>query len=165
MTEHLGRLVQEVALGKKRVPDPARFAAMVAAVQARAPAAKDARTVSAIRHGDFQARNLIMGDGLVWGLDLGPQQSAPVGYDIARFLVDHAAFDANPDDLSPGEIVPISVREAFFAGYHLTGADDAAVAFLTAVASGAALVKPAGGTAIGGAAQGCTTSAPGSGSR
>jgi hypothetical protein len=133
MADHLAKLAAEVASGTRRVADPPRFQAIVAAVRASAGAAQDAPTVSAVRHGDLQARNLIIDGDVTWGIDLSPVQAAPVGYDIARFLLDHMASVADLRDQKRGQVVTDAVRTAFFRGYDLTGPDDAAVGFLCLV--------------------------------
>jgi hypothetical protein len=133
MANHLGKLAADVAAGQRPVTDPTRFQAIVAAVRAQSAPAQDAPTVSAVRHGDLQARNLIIDGQVTWGIDLSPVQSAPVGYDIARFLLDHMEMHADLRGLRPGKVITDEVWEGFFRGYHLTGSDDASVRFLTLV--------------------------------
>jgi hypothetical protein len=127
MLDHFTRVAESIAAGKRRVPRPARFTRHVEALCAQAPRADRATTVSARRHGDLTARNIILSPERAWGFDMSGGDARPVGYDIARLLV--YATELMPVAPSP-DVVPPDVADAFFQGYGLTARDDAAVQFL-----------------------------------
>ncbi len=95
-----------------------------------APKYAGAPTVGAVQHGDFHLRNLIIGDGQLAGIDFTKGNTAPVGYDIAKILLDFTALFRDPTDLKPGQIIHDATLDAFFDGYTLVGRDDPSVAFL-----------------------------------
>jgi Phosphotransferase enzyme family len=133
MMDHLLQIAADVGRGTRPVVDPARWLAIVARIRPMAAKAQGAPTVSAVRHGDLVGRNLIADGDMVWGIDLSPVQTAPVGYDIARFLMDHMWTHARLAALRPGQLVSDPVRDAFFRGYRLIGPNDGTLPFLIAV--------------------------------
>jgi len=100
-----------------------RFRAYADRLAERAAAVTGAATVSSLRHGDLSARNLLLAEDRVWGMDLKNADTGPVGFDIARLLVDLAEHIPGSD--------PAEIGAGFFTGYRLTGADDATIPFLT----------------------------------
>ncbi len=95
-----------------------------------APDFEGRETVSAIQHGDFHMRNLVFDGTRLAGIDISRTTPAPVGHDIAKILLDFTTVLRSAEELSPGEIVPEEVREAFFHGYTLVGPDDPGAGFL-----------------------------------
>jgi aminoglycoside phosphotransferase (APT) family kinase protein len=108
--------------GPRAIAQRGRFGALVDRLAARAPAVTGAATVSSLRHGDLNARNILIAPDRVWGIDLAGAETGPVGYDIARLLVDLA--ERIPDT------EPAGIGAGFFTGYSLTRADDATIPFL-----------------------------------
>jgi hypothetical protein len=133
MVDHMAKLATQVQSGQKVVSAKGRFLAFVSTLITRAPAHVNAQTFSAVKHGDMTCRNIMLGDGMAWGIDMAPVTAAPVGYDIARFLTNYAEMLADLDSLMPGMAVPQPAWDAFFRGYDLTGADDGSVRFLVMV--------------------------------
>ena len=128
MLGHCARLAEAVRRGARTVPEPDLFLACCNALPARA--VDGAATVSAAKHGDFNMRNLILGPDGETGLDFKPAATAPVGFDIARMLMDFAELHQPRDTLPAGTLVSQETLRAFFAGYMLVDSDDPAVRFL-----------------------------------
>ena len=131
VAEHLGQAAQSVRNGQRRIARAGRFLACVERVLASASLAQSAPTRAAIRHGDLNARNLILSTSTqnVWGIDFQDNAIMPVGYDIARLLV--ALAECCP--LAPGDkVVPAPIRRAFFASYRLSDESDRSIGFLCA---------------------------------
>lgn len=95
-----------------------------------APRVAGAETAAAMQHGDFHLRNLIWNDGQIAGIDFSKDHAAPVGYDIAKILLDFTTVFRSSDDLAAGQIIHDETMDAFFKGYRLVGADDPGVRFL-----------------------------------
>jgi hypothetical protein len=133
MADHLGVLARQVEAGEKRVPARADFLRHVAAVRAMAPEFAGRPGLSSVRHGDLHTRNILLGEGRGWGIDFHPPGGSPVGFDIARFLVDHAERQAVMAAIPAGHVVPPGALAAFFDGYDLVPPDDAGVTFLLRV--------------------------------
>jgi aminoglycoside phosphotransferase (APT) family kinase protein len=133
MADHLGLLARQVEAGEKRVPVRGEFLRHVAAVREMAPAFAGKPRLSSVRHGDLHTRNIILGEGRAFGIDFHPPGGAPVGFDIARFLLDHAERQARVEDIPPGHVAPPDAVAAFFDGYDLVPPDDAGVTFLMRV--------------------------------
>lgn len=95
-----------------------------------APAFDGQPTVGAIQHGDFHLRNLIWNGHQVAGIDVSKGQVAPIGFDVAKILLDFTTVFRSDEGVPPGEVVHPETAEAFFSGYKLAGAEDASVRFL-----------------------------------
>ncbi len=133
MADHLGLLARQIEAGEKRVPARGDFLRHVAAVRAMAPRFAGMTGLSTVRHGDLHTRNIILCEGRAWGIDFHPPGSAPVGFDIARFLMDHSERQALMETIPPGHAAPPEAVAAFFEGYDLVPPDDAGVTFLLRV--------------------------------
>lgn len=131
--ERLAALAQAVRDGTSTVPDRDRFLDLVAAAVARAPDARGAQTVTAPKHGDLNAQNLILSGDHVWGIDFGMPRVVPVGQDIAQLLVFLSRGSADTAPLHPHLGLPADIVSAFFTGYSLTTPQDGALRFLTLV--------------------------------
>lgn len=99
-------------------------------LEAIAPDYENRNTVSAIQHGDFHMRNLVFDGQCLTGIDITKAAPAPVGYDIAKILLDFTTLLRSPEGLDAGQLLPDDVQRAFFAGYRLTGPEDPSVGFL-----------------------------------
>jgi hypothetical protein len=130
MVAHAGRMADAVQAGTLAVADPDRFVACCRAIPALAEAATDQATISATKHGDFNLRNILLGPDGETGLDFKPPSSAPVGFDIARMLMDYAEMFQPDTDLSAGALLSDATLDAFFDGYDLVRRDDPAVTFV-----------------------------------
>lgn len=130
MVGHAERMAEGVEAGQIRVADAARFVTCCKAIAQKAEGATGQRTLSARKHGDFNMRNILLGPDGATGLDFKPASSAPVGFDIARMLMDYAELFQPLEGLMPGQVLADATLEAFFAGYKMVGRDDPAVRFL-----------------------------------
>jgi Ser/Thr protein kinase RdoA (MazF antagonist) len=133
MADHLGHLAQQVKAGEKNVPARAEFLHHVATIRAMAPAFVNRAGVTSVRHGDLHTRNIILDGGMGYGIDFHPPGTAPVGFDIARFLLHYTEKLVSTDAMQPGHVVPAAALAAFFNGYDVIPPDDAAVTFLLRV--------------------------------
>lgn len=127
MQTHLRRVADEALAGKRAIPRAEDFANSLAKLDELAVAARDARTVSSVRHGDLNARNLLIDARIAWGIDFGEAGEGPVGYDIARLLVHLTELSARPPS---AELVQRPLQRAFFGGYKLTKRRDGSLPFL-----------------------------------
>lgn len=128
MLDHIRRMVNNVQSGALVVPQPDLFVEYGEFVPRLA--VEEKTTISADRHGDFNLRNLMLGPEGETGLDFKPVSTAPVGFDIARFLTEFAELFQPVDSLSPGDILSDHTCRAFFSGYSMVSEDDPAVQFL-----------------------------------
>ena len=87
-------------------------------------------TVGARQHGDFHLRNLIWNAGQVGGIDVSKDGVTPIGYDVAKILLDFTTVFRESADLPAGAIVHPETAAAFFSGYKLVTADDPSVQYL-----------------------------------
>lgn len=133
MADHLGHLAAQITRGEKRVPARVAFLRHVAAIRAMAPDFAARPGLSSVRHGDLHMRNILLGPDQAHGIDFNPPGTSPVGFDIARFLVDYAERLAPIEAIPQGHVVPPAALRAFFSGYDLVPADDAGVTFLLRV--------------------------------
>lgn len=81
-------------------------------------------------HGDIHLRNLVFDGDVTWGFDFRHAHSAPIGYDVAALLVDHATQFADLRRLAPGALLPDDELAAFFEGYGSAAAGDAGIAVM-----------------------------------
>ncbi len=75
-------------------------------------------------------RNLIVSEDRVAGIDVTKSDGAPVGFDVAKLLLDYASVIEAGEDASAGHILSRDAKDAFFDGYTLVGPDDPSVNFL-----------------------------------
>ncbi|WP_299728439.1 aminoglycoside phosphotransferase family protein [uncultured Tateyamaria sp.] len=130
MLRHAARMRDAVRAGTLRVALPKMFVACCEQMPDKAAAAMDQQTTSAAKHGDFNLRNLLLGPEGETGLDFKPASTAPVGFDIARLLMDYAELFQPGEDVSEGRLLSDATLDAFFDGYRLVERDDPAVRFL-----------------------------------
>lgn len=127
--DYLRDVVDEVKSGKRDVAEKRKFLSCAEGFLARQHLYEGRRTQAAQTHGDMHMRNLLMGEQ-VKGIDFSAARIVPVGHDIARLLSDYAILRAQHDDIRPGEVVPVEVRDAFFDGYGVVRPDDPSVQLL-----------------------------------
>ncbi|WP_299152618.1 aminoglycoside phosphotransferase family protein [uncultured Tateyamaria sp.] len=123
MLNHMARLAASVATGDVRVSEPDAFIRCCTVLPEMAVQSQE--TVSAIKHGDFNLRNILLGPDGATGLDFKPMTNAPIGFDIARLLMDYAEL-FQPE----GQLLNDETLDAFFDGYDLVSRDDPGVRFL-----------------------------------
>lgn len=129
LRERRGRLS-----GRGPVSDETRLLAkLFAAVETSASLYDGKRARHANQHGDFTLRNLIIGPDTVAAIDFRPEHSAPVGYDVVRFLVDYVTLYGDHRKIPDGQLLSGADQGAFFGGYDFAGPDDAAIGFLAGV--------------------------------
>ena len=126
MVNHVGRMRKATLNEAMRVTLPELFVACCAHIPTVAQACEGQPTISATKHGDLNLRNLMLGPDGETGLDFKPVSSAPVGFDIARLLMDYAEL-FQPDSNS---LVSNETLDAFFDGYRLVDRNDPSVRFV-----------------------------------
>ncbi len=126
---YLREVSDEVRTGKRKVADTRRFLACADTLCGRQSLFEGRKTKAAQTHGDLHMRNVMMSEQ-VKGIDFSAGRTVPVGHDIGRLLSDYAILRAPHDDIRPGEVLPITVRDAFFDGYGLVGPEDPSVQLL-----------------------------------
>lgn len=130
MVGHVGRMAEAVSKATLNVALPDLFVAACAQIPDRAQSAMDQPTVSATKHGDFNLRNILLGPDGETGIDFKPTSSAPVGFDVARILMDYAELFQPADTVQPGELLSDATLDAFFDGYDVVDRNDPAVRFV-----------------------------------
>ena len=130
MVNHAERMASGIEAGQISVADPQRFVTCCRLVSQHAAKVTDQATISAAKHGDFNLRNILLGPNGETGLDFKPQSSAPVGFDIARILMDYAELFQPTAELEPGTLLSKATLDGFFRGYNVVTRDDPAVTFL-----------------------------------
>lgn len=133
MAKHMLKLAGQMVHGERKIMGQKRFIELAHIVQNYAGEAEGQISKVAAKHGDFNAHNLLIGEHAVAGLDFLAQSHAPVGYDIARFLLSYAQNVADLDRIPKGHVVPPDALDAFFDGYDFVTADDPGVRFLTRI--------------------------------
>lgn len=131
MLNHLATHHERIAEKPALVAEPELYLACSAQLSDLALPYHGQPTVSAVRHGDYNLRNLIIGPDGATAIDFKPAQTALVGFDIVRILLDHATLYGDPQNASRAGLVDPAVLGAFFAGYDLVNAQDPSVRFLT----------------------------------
>ncbi|MDU8910860.1 phosphotransferase family protein [Aestuariicoccus sp. MJ-SS9] len=128
--DYLRRIVGELQRGERMVPEPEAFLRCAAYLCDRQADFEGQHTVTAQTHGDLHMRNVLVGEGGVWGIDFAGGNVVPVGHDLARLLVDYATLRTRHADIPAGEVLPPAASEAFFEGYTLVGPADPSVRLL-----------------------------------
>ncbi len=124
------KLREQIELGDCDVTARSLFLRGIDKLVEVAPHVAGFETVAAMQHGDFHLRNLILNNGQIAGIDFSKDHVAPVGYDIAKILLDFTTLTRSSDGLATGQIVHHDTYEAFFNGYRLVGPDDPGVRLL-----------------------------------
>lgn len=130
MVNQAERLANEVKDHDVAVALPEEFVRCCGQIKDLAMQAMDQQTVSSCKHGDFNLRNILLGPEGETGLDFKPASTAPVGFDIARLLLDYAELFQPVKDVPRGAILSDKTLDAFFKGYDVVTRDDPAVRFL-----------------------------------
>jgi len=130
MVNHISRVSEKAEAAEFSLPERDLFLRCCERIPFIADQFMNGKTISAQKHGDLNTRNILIGPNGVFGLDFAPESLAPVGYDIARFLMDYAELFQNPSDIKRGQLLSDEVLRVFFKGYDLVGPDDPSVGFL-----------------------------------
>lgn len=130
MVNQADRMAKSVAAGEISVVLPEQFMCCCARIPDLATQALDQQTVSSCKHGDFNLRNILLGPDGDTGLDFKPASTAPVGFDIARLLMDYAELFQPIKDVARGAVLSEKTLDAFFKDYGVVTRDDPAVRFL-----------------------------------
>ncbi|MEP3846731.1 MAG: phosphotransferase [Paracoccaceae bacterium] len=120
----------DILAGRTQVATKELFLRGIDHLETIAPQYENRQTVSAVQHGDFHSRNVVVSDQKIIGIDLTSTKPGPVGYDIARLLVDFTGVTGRVRDAKPGMPVPQDIIDAFFGGYSLVGPDDPGLGIL-----------------------------------
>ncbi|MEL6465402.1 MAG: phosphotransferase [Pseudomonadota bacterium] len=124
------KLKQKIETREVSVAARGLFLRGIDTLAATAPNYEGKNTVAAIQHGDFHLRNLIWSAGRIVGIDVSKAQIAPVGYDVAKILLDFTSVCREGVALPSDHIIHPDTLAAFFKGYRLVGADDPSFNFL-----------------------------------
>ena len=133
VVEHLRVQRALVEQGQLKVAEPKLYLQLSTLVEAAAAEFAGQLSRHARRHGDYSLRNILIGGSQVGAIDFKPEHSAPVGYDIARLMVDYAALYGEHGKIPEGQLLQGPDRTAFFRAYEFAKDDDAAVRFLMRV--------------------------------
>lgn len=128
--EYYQDLRDKITSGRAQVAATPLFLQGIDHLAAIASGFEGLKTTSASQHGDFHMRNLIVSDMKVAGIDVSKSAPAPVGYDIAKLLLDYTSVLRGAADLRPCRVVPDDAYGAFFDGYTLVEKSDTGVRFL-----------------------------------
>lgn len=123
------RAAEEMEAGRKALPKQRLFLSHLRSLRASAGALRGAEITIAPRHGDLSGRNMLIGDGFVWGIDFGPQREGATGLDIAKLLTFLAVRASDP---LQGSLVAGfgSLQQTFFTGFKVTDHDEPTLPFL-----------------------------------
>ena len=130
MVGHVARMAKAVQDGDMTVAEPELFLACCDRIPDHAEQVEGQATQSATKHGDFNMRNILLGPDGETGLDFKPASQAPVGFDIARLLMDYAELFQPQSDVKPGQVLSEQTTMAFFSGYTVVRHDDPSVRFV-----------------------------------
>ena len=133
MRNHVAHLLSQHESGEIVLPDPAAFRRHAERVIALGAEFEGRQTVSSATHGDMHLRNILLDGPRSWGIDFSAKHSAPVGFDIARFLLHYVGVFGDLDAVPDGAVIDPGLLAAFFDGYDLVGADDPSVGYLLRV--------------------------------
>ena len=115
---------RDILAGRTNVATKELYLRGIDHLETIAPSYENRETVSAVQHGDFHTRNVVVSGEKSIGIDLTSTKPGPVGYDIARLLVDFTGVAGRSNDAKPGDTIPQDIVDAFFEGYTLVGPDD-----------------------------------------
>ncbi|SFR01159.1 phosphotransferase [Poseidonocella sedimentorum] len=133
MRDHLTHLLAELEAGVITVPHRKAFERAARAAIDLAPEFEGRETRSSWTHGDLNLHNIVLDGPRSYGLDFTADHTAPVGFDIARLLINFAGRYVPVKALGPGELLPAPLLGAFFEGYDLVGPEDPSVGYLLRV--------------------------------
>ncbi|MEM6758896.1 MAG: phosphotransferase [Pseudomonadota bacterium] len=130
MARHMLHLVDQMDQGTRKIKGQKRFKRYVHAVQDMVQPCSGRDSTIAAKHGDLNAHNIIISGDQAAAYDFLPYSTAPVGYDIARFLVSYLQMEGDIAGTPSGAVLPTAVMDAFFEGYDVVAPDDPGVTFL-----------------------------------
>ena len=130
MVAEVERRRTSIAEGEISVALPDLYVRCCAEINELAKQVVNQQTVSSCKHGDFNLRNILLGPDGETGLDFKPASTAPVGFDIARLLMDYAELFQPLKDVPVGAVLSDDTLDAFFKGYDVVGREDPTVRFL-----------------------------------
>lgn len=130
MKSHLSGQRDRVESGELKVAKPDEFVGLSNKTIKMAEAARGHTTRLAATHGDLNLRNLVLGPNGVYGLDFGAVHDAPIGHDLARFIINFASFYF-PDGTS-SKTIDWLLQDItdFFEGYGSEHRDDPSFNYL-----------------------------------
>ncbi|MEP2782437.1 MAG: phosphotransferase [Pseudoruegeria sp.] len=129
MLNHTARLADLARDGRMAVVEPEFFVRCCGEIPIRASRIEGYKTFSSWKHGDANLRNFILGKQGVSVIDFKPESTAPVGYDISRFLLDYAQLYQPPSD----RLLSDETIQYFLKGYKGLSHKDPAFGFLAEI--------------------------------
>lgn len=130
MARHMLHLAGQMTAGERRIRGQDRFIQLAHLVQDFVADHEGRESRVAAKHGDMNCHNILINGKDVAGYDFMPISHAPVGYDIARLLLNYAVTAADLTAIPDGHLLPPKAITAFFDGYDFVGPDDPGVQFL-----------------------------------
>lgn len=133
MRNHIAHLLEQQAKGEISIAQPAAFRRHAEVAIALAGQFEGRKTASAATHGDMNLRNILLDGPRGHGIDFSASHNAPVGFDVARFLLHYVGVFAELEAVPKGDVIAPDLLAAFFQGYDLVQADDPSVQYLLRV--------------------------------
>lgn len=130
MLRHMHRLSDQMERGERKVFGQKRFISLARDMDTYAQEADGHPGKVSAKHGDLNAHNILIDGARTVALDFLAPSTAPVGYDIARFLLSYMQMVGDPSRLPKGHVLPPDALQAFFDGYANIPSNDPIVDFL-----------------------------------
>jgi len=128
--DHFRAQSAAVADGRLSVAEPELYLKLTRAIEAMAGTFDGLPAQHAGRHGDYNLRNVLIDGSHTGAIDFGPDQTAPVGHDIARLLVDYVTIFGEHARIPPGQALKRKDLMTVLNAHDFAGPDDASVGFL-----------------------------------
>ncbi|MEO9574297.1 MAG: phosphotransferase [Tateyamaria sp.] len=133
MLRHMHRLSGQVERGERKILGQKRFVSLARDMGSYAQDADGHPGKVSSKHGDLNAHNILIDGTRAVALDFLAPSTAPVGYDIAHFLLSYVQMVGDLDSLPKGHVLPPDAMQAFFEGYGNVLSNDPMVHFLMRV--------------------------------
>lgn len=133
MRNHITHLLGQEDRGEITIAQPSAFRRHAAVAIEIAQHFEGRKTASAATHGDMNLRNILLDGPCGYGIDFSASHNAPVGFDVARFLLHYSGVFADPGRVPQGSVIAPDMLAAFFDGYDLVPGDDPSVQYLLRV--------------------------------
>lgn len=130
MLDHMHRLSDQMERGERKILGQRRFVSLARDMGTYAQDATGHLGKVSSKHGDLNAHNILIDGTRAVALDFLAPSTAPVGYDIARFLLSYVQMVGDLDSLPKGHVLPPDAMQAFFEGYGNISSNDPVVHFL-----------------------------------
>lgn len=130
MVRHMRHLADQLSRGERKIRGQKRFVSLAYGMEEHVGGAEGYIGKVAAKHGDLNAHNILIESDQTVALDFLARSTAPVAYDIARFLLSYMQMVGDIGAVPKGHVLPPAAMDAFFHGYTFVGQDDPTVHFL-----------------------------------